>query len=229
MQQIPYKEVLGSLLYAAVCTRPDLAGPVAMAGRVSHNPSMQHWQWLKHILRYVKGTLDLGIRYSAGGNNVVSIYSDSDYAGDRAGRKSTSGMVAFLNGGPISWSSQKQQTVSLSTCEAEYIAMTGAAAEVQWLRQLLEELTFKQKGPTEMMCDNTAAQSLAKNDVLSSKTKHIEIRHHFIRQQIRRKHVKLVHCSTKEQIADLFTKAHVGKEQFVHLRDKLMWRVGVPA
>ncbi|MCO5573965.1 hypothetical protein L7F22_027743 [Adiantum nelumboides] len=141
-------------------------------------------------------------------------YSDSDYATDLVDRKSISGNAFFLGTGAISWSSKKQNTISLSSTDAEYKALTTSACESIWLQRCLQELGFYASGqPTPILCDNTSAEALAKNPVMHQRTKHIEVREHFIKEKVQSGNISLHHCNTKENIADIFTKA-LGKELF---------------
>jgi hypothetical protein len=171
------------------------------------SPRQSHLQAAKRILRYIKGTVDDGIFYTFSDNSQLVGYTDSDYAGDIGERKSTSGYMFSLGNGIFSWSSKKQQVVALSTAEAEYIAAAYCATQAVWLRKMLEELRHKQQHPTVIYCDNKSAIALAKNPVFHGRSKHIDIKYHFIRDLVKSEEIVLEFCKTEDQMADIFTKA----------------------
>ena len=220
MRNIPYKELVGSLLYASITTRPDIAYAVNQVSRFMSNPGMKHWQACKRILRYLKRTTKIGLILNGGEQNqqLLSAYSDADWAGDTDDRKSTTGMVVMMNGSVVSWMSKKQTTVALSTAEAEYMALGGTIQEIKWIKSLLGELGVLVKEPITIWCDNQAAIAISKNNVNHNRTKHIDIKHHFVRDAVKDKQVKIDWISTSEQVADVLTKA-LDKNQFVKLRD----------
>lgn len=167
-----------------------------------------HLNAAKRILRYVKGTLDYGLVYTKeAGNNILTGYSDSDLAGHSEDRKSTGGMVFYLNESLVTWVSQKQRCVALSSCEAEFMAATAAACQAIWLRNVLKEVTGEQIGHVLIYIDNKSAIDLAKNSVFHGRSKHIDIRYHFIRECIERGEVIVKHISSENQRADSLTKA----------------------
>lgn len=217
--QQEYQRAVGSLMYAMVQTRPDIAYAVSTLAQYSSNPNQTHWTAVKRIFRYLKGTLNLGIEYSRDarrGNELVG-YSDADYAGDRDSRRSTSGFVFMLAGGPITWASRKQTSVALSTCEAEYMAMSKASTEAMWLRKLLHEVDFSTpstppqtnlgiKIKPMLYADNQGAIALTENPVFHNKTKHIENRYHYIRERVAEGSIAVKYISTDNMIADGLTK-----------------------
>ena len=142
-----------------------------------------HWATVKRLLRYVKGTVNHGIIFpKTGGSRLqLTVFSNADMAGDIDGRRSTSGVLVFLGSAPISWLSLKQKVVALSTCEAEYVAAATAACQVVWLRRLLGELTGVEAHPPALMVDNQPAIALAKNPVLHDRSKHIDVKFHFLK------------------------------------------------
>ncbi|KAJ1685762.1 hypothetical protein LUZ63_017152 [Rhynchospora breviuscula] len=213
-----YRGIIGSLLYLTA-SRPDIMYAVCLCARYQANPKESHHKAVKRILRYVKGTQNLGLWYGKQTELDLVGYTDADFAGDRMDRKSTSGTCQFLGGSLVSWSSRKQTSVALSTAEAEYVAAGSCCTQLLWMMQTLRdyELEF-QKVP--ILCDNTSAILISKNPVLHSRTKHIEIRHHFIRDHVEKGDVELVHVDTKEQIADIFTKP-LPTQQHLELRFKL--------
>ncbi|RVW59737.1 Retrovirus-related Pol polyprotein from transposon TNT 1-94 [Vitis vinifera] len=199
-----YKQMVGSLMYLTA-TRPDLMFSVSLISRYMEHPTESHLLAAKRILRYVKGTVEFGVFYKKGGDDKFIGYTDSDYAGDQDDRKSTSGYV-FMNSSAVSWSSKKQPVVTLSTTEAEFIATASSACQAVWLRRILKSLNQVQTSPTVIYCDNVSAIKLSKNPVMHGRSKHIDVRFHFLRDLIKDEVVELLQCSTHEQIADIMTK-----------------------
>ncbi|KAM1612371.1 hypothetical protein ACFX13_001090 [Malus domestica] len=200
-----YRQMVGNLMYLTA-TRPDLMFVVSLISRYMERPTEEHLQVAKKVLRYVKGTVDLGIFYKKGGTEELTGYTDSDYAGDQDDRKSTSGYVFMMSSGAVSWSSKKQPVVTLSTTEAEFIAAASSACQVVWLRRIMESLNQEQYGPTLVYCDNVSAIKLSKNPVLHGRSKHIDIRFHFLRDLVKDGVLELAQCSSQEQVADVLTK-----------------------
>ena len=217
VDDIPYRQAVGALLYATQCTRPDIAFPVSKVSQFMNCYSMAHWQGVEQIIRYVKSTKNLRIKYTRHGDmnmrNILVGYSDADWASDIDTRKSQSGYVFYLNGGPISWASNKQSTVALSWVESEYIALSSATQELVYLRQLFEDLGYPQSSPTVIYEDNQGAIQLADNHGLHSKrTKHIDVRHHYLRDVIKSGWLLFRHIPTERQNADILTKALVSSK-----------------
>ena len=158
-----YQSAIGSLLYLCTKTRPDLTFSVCHLAKFCQNPTQNHWTGVKRIFRYLKGTLDLGISYDRSNLNSCIGYSDSDWAGDRDDRKSTSGYCFIMGSGLLSWKSNKQTCVALSTAEAEYVALSSAAQEAIWLKLLLHDLNFSHNSPMVIMEDNQACICFTKN------------------------------------------------------------------
>lgn len=210
-----FKQLVGSLMYLTA-TRPDIAHSVSLISRFMEHPKENHFLAAKRILRYLKGTQNLGIFYKAGGNEELFAYTDSDYAGGLEDRKSTSGNAFLLGGGVISWISKKQPVVSLSTTEAEFITAALCACQCVWLRRILEHLNHCQEGATVMFCDNVSTIKLSKNPVLHGRSKHI-VRFHFLRDLCNDGVIELNCCSTRDQLADIMTKP-LKVEDFQHLR-----------
>lgn len=202
----PYQQAIGSLLYVAQCTRPDISFAVNMLSRYNKEPKTGHWIAVKRVLRYLQGTKDLMLVYTKDGDGTVTGYCDADWASDMHDRKSCTGNVFMLQNGAISWCSRKQATVALSTAEAEYMSMSSATQEALWLQQLHAELGQQQASPIIINCDNQSAIKLANNDCYLPKTKHIDIRHHFLRDQVNKSKVKFNFCKGSEMIADILTK-----------------------
>ena len=214
-----YRQLVGSLVYLTH-TRPDISFAVSVVSRFLSSPKVPHWIAAKRILRYVKGTLTMGIYYSFHGDISLIGYLDSDWAGSVDDRKSTIGYVVYLGAGPISWCSKKQSTIALSTTEAEYTMANEAAKEITWLRAILSVLKQHHAGPSLLHCDNQSAISLSKNLVFHARSKHIEVYHHYIRHLLQQQVIHLQYCKTEDQIADLFTKA-LSEAKFVSLRHLL--------
>jgi hypothetical protein len=206
VQPTEYRSIVGTLMYLATRTRPDIAFATGAVARYCSKPNASHWVALKRILRYLKGTMMSGIQYSSSGKAKLIGYSDSDWAGSQDDRRSTSGYVFVLGGGPISWKSQKQRVVALSTAEAEYIALSAAAQEAVWLRRLLSDFGCDEQGPTLINEDNQPSMAMAKNPEHHGRAKHIAIRYHFIREKVEEGEVNLKYCPTEKMLADVFTK-----------------------
>jgi len=200
-----FKQMVGSLMYLTA-TRSYMMFAVSLISRYMENPTELHLQVAKRVLRYLKGTLDFGIFYKKGGNNELVAFTNSDYAGDLRDRKSTSGYVFLLSSGTISWQSKKQLVVSLSTTEAEFIDATSCACQTVWLKRVLEKLGLNQDKTTIIHCDSSSAIKLSKNPVMHGRSKHIDVRFHFLRELTKAGTVELVYCNTQDQLADIMTK-----------------------
>jgi hypothetical protein len=220
MKNIPYKEAIGSLMYLMIGTRPDIAAAVCKLSQFMQNPGLNHWSAIKRVFRYLQGTKDYELVYKPNKNISVVGYSDADWANDLDDRKSISGYIFKVNGNTVSWSCKKQKVVALSSTEAEYMAYSEAVKEAIWIRELLKDLNYEQLEPSVIFEDNQSTIKLAKNPVQHSRTKHIDTRHHFIRQMIEENQIAIEYCPTEEMIADLATKG-LTKSKFNYLRDKL--------
>ncbi|KAB2608298.1 hypothetical protein D8674_011466 [Pyrus ussuriensis x Pyrus communis] len=204
-----YRKLVGSLLYLTA-TRPDIMFGTSLLARFMHGPTKKHMGTARRILRYIQGTMDFGIEYVKGKSTVLIGYCDSDWAGSIDDMKSTSGYAFSLGSGVFSWASVKQNTVALSTAEAEYVSAAGATSQAKWLRFVLEDFGEEQVEPTVLMCDNTSAIAIAKNPV----------KFHFIRDAIQENEIELVYCKSEEQMADILTKA-LPNEKFNYFREML--------
>ncbi|KAF9799838.1 hypothetical protein IEO21_10490 [Rhodonia placenta] len=204
MSRKPYARLVGSLMYAAIGTRPDIAFAVSTLARFMATPAPVHWDAAKRVLRYLKGTRDLRLTFGTSSHTLVG-YSDADWA-SQPHRHSISGHVFLYSGGSISWSSRKQPIIALSTTEAEYISVSDTSREMLWLRSLLAELTSPLPTPTPLYSDNQSAITIAKSGMLHARTKHIDIRYHFIREVISSGRATLAYCPTDEMVADILTK-----------------------
>ncbi|XP_062197279.1 secreted RxLR effector protein 161-like [Phragmites australis] len=203
-----YRSIVGSLR-KLVNTRADIAFAVGLVSRFMESPTMQHMVAVRHLLRYVSGTLSFGCCYKYTGRTEIELigYSDSDFAGDAVDRRSTSGMVFFLSESLITWASQKQKVVALSSCEAEYIAVATTACQGIWLSRLIGELTGADPRKFQLFVDNKSALELCKNPVHHGRSKHIDTRFHFIRECVSEERMNIDHVRTEEQVANILTKS----------------------
>ena len=209
MRTIPYSQLIGSLMYAMLGTRPDLAHSVSFLSQFLVSPGAKHWSAAKRVLRFLKKTKSYRLTYSVDGNKDIVSYSDSDWGGDLGSRRSTSGYVFILGGGAITWKSRKQSTVALSSTEAEYMAVAMATSEALWIRNFMFELSSQSvpvPPPIQIFCDNQGCVFVTKNLKEHSRLKHIDLRFMFVRDAVDKKKVSITHCSTNVMAADIFTK-----------------------
>ncbi|CAL5368182.1 unnamed protein product [Camellia sinensis] len=216
-----YRSLIGCLMYLTA-TRPDIMHAVSLLSRYMHCASEIHFQAAKRILRYVKGTIDSGIRFSQVKNFNLHGYSDSDWAGCVDDMRSTSGYCFSFGFGIFSWCSKKQEVIAQSTAEAEaeYVAATAAVNQALWIRKLMTDLHMEQQESTQIFVDNQAAISIASNPVFHGKTKHFKIKFYLLREVQREGEVQLIYCKTENQSADILTKA-LPKIRYEFLRQKL--------
>ncbi|KAL3678507.1 hypothetical protein R1sor_021463 [Riccia sorocarpa] len=211
LSEFGFPNAIGSVNWATVCTRPDLSFSVGVLSQFMSNPGEKHIAAMKHLFRYIKGTVHYYIEYSYSKvHRPLYGYSDADWAGEIDERKSTSGHCFIITGGAVSWSSKRQKTSALSSTEAEYVAMAAAAAEGVWLRQLLEDIQLGDSQPTTIHCDNMSALALVDTTKFHNRTKHIAIRYNFIKQLASDKKIQFSYIPTQQQSADLFTKGLSG-------------------
>ena len=209
---VPYQSLIGSLLYASVSTRPDITMAVSHLSRYMARPSTVHWEQAKRVLRYLQGTLDWQLVYGAGESTAtLTGYSDADFAGDADGRRSRTAFVFLLNGAAVSWKSQRQPTVALSTAEAEYMALTAATQEAVFLRQLLQEMGQPPASGTLIHEDNQSCIALCKNTMTTGRSKHIEVKMHFCREKQESGEIVVDYCPTEEMLADGLSKPLAGE------------------
>ena len=221
-----YRSIVSGLRWLTH-TRPDITFAVGYVSRFMEDPREDHWTAMKRLLRYVKGTLDQAIIFPKSGGKgglrltvfseappkakegepELTVFSDADMAGDIDGRRSTSGVLVFLGVAPIAWQSLKQKIVALSTCEAEYVTAATATCQAVWLRRLLGELTGEEAHPPALMVDNQPAIALAKNPVLHDRSKHIDIKFHFLRDCIDGGQIVIEFVETSRQLADILTNS----------------------
>ena len=208
MRVVPYSSVVGSLMYAQVCTRPDIAFAVGVLGRYLNDPGRQHWQAAKKVLRYLQGTKDLMLTYRQ--TNILDVvgYCDSDFAGCIDDNKSTTGYVFMMGGGAVSWKSVKQTLTASSTMEAEYIACYEASCNAVWLRNFISALGIVDSisRPLKLFCDNSAAVAFSKNVRSTSRSKHISVKFYFVKEKVAESLIDVQYISTHSMLADPLTK-----------------------
>jgi len=205
MQNIPYKELVGSITWSALATRPDILFPSSTLSQFMQNPSHAHWEAGKRVVCYLKGTRDYALNLTNPDEGIIA-YVDADW-GSQHHRHSILGHVVSLAGMLIAWGSKKQSIVALSSMEAEYVVMTNALKDVLWLRNLIAEIRMPITTPTLLHCDNQGAIALTHNNKFHPQTKHIDICYHFIREAVENDHVLLLYCPMDTMIADVLTKA----------------------
>ncbi|KAG8501874.1 hypothetical protein CXB51_004547 [Gossypium anomalum] len=219
VSEADYRSLVGCLLYLTA-TRPDIMYSVSVLSRFMHCCNKQHLQAVKRVLRYIKGTLSYGLKFSRNEDLKLIGYTDSDWAGSKDDMKSTSGYAFTLGSAMFCWSSKKQSIVAQSTAEAEYVAAAGAVNQAIWLRKILGDLNLYQKEATEIFCDNKSAVAIAKNPIFHGRTKHFSIKLHVVREIEQAREIELVHCNSEDQVADIFTKA-LCTSRFIKLRKEL--------
>ena len=200
-----YREAVGALNYLSVCTRPDISYAVSHVSKKMQNPTEGDWKLVKRILRFLKKTANARITYQVKPEVLVG-YSDASYAPNHDDRKSVSGYVFKLNGAAVSWKSKKQPIVALSSMEAEYIALAAAVRESNWIDKLQTDLQVKGMS-TIIFEDNQSTIKTSKNEIHSDRSKHIDVRYHYVREQVQKKAVEIQYCPTEDMIADIMTKA----------------------
>ncbi|KAK9677104.1 hypothetical protein RND81_11G121500 [Saponaria officinalis] len=220
-----YRRLVGRLVYLTI-TRPDLVYAVHILSQFVNEPRKEHWEATLRVVRYIKRNPDKGITFKRNSDLQLKGFCDSDYASCPLTRRSLSGFFVSLGESPISWRAKKQVTVAKSTAEAEYRAMREATSELIWIKAFLASLGIFHKEPMLLYCDNQAAIHIAKHPVFHDRTKHMEVDCHFVRQHLVSNVINMFHVRSKEQIADLFTKA-LGGETFDHLQFKL--GLGLPS
>lgn len=221
-----YRRYVGKLNYLASTTRPDLTYTVSYISQFCKCPHQEHLEVVLGVIRYLAGTRDVGVRYSRNQENVLSGFVDADYAQCPNDRRSYTGFVMMF-GGPVSWESKKQSSVTLSSCEAEYVALTSAAKELMFIKNILNELGLEEvydRRAIKLLCDNEGAKSLAENNGYSPRTKHVDVKYHFIRELIEQNAIILEHIGTKENVADIFTKP-LGRVLHNRMKDRIVVKI----
>lgn len=207
MASVPYRSLIGSLLYLAMCTRPDIAFTVIKLSQFCTNPGILHWTAAKRLLRYLKGTLTKKLMFTEE-NDFLIAYSDADWASDTDDRRSYSGSMIFLSNAPILWQSVKQRSVAQSTMESEYVALSQTVKDVCWARALLSELQLSELfcSPTVVFCDSKSAIDFSNSKVENTRSRHIDIRYHYTREKINEGVVCAKFVPTEDNVADICTK-----------------------
>src|SRR6202522_1621544 len=206
MADKPYRSVLGMVMWGQLATRPDLSFSVSLLAHFQANPGVDQWNALLHVVGYIKNTIVYGLIYSPDYDIPPHAFVDADYGGCKDTRRSTSGYVFIMAGGAVSWSSKRQATVALSTVEAEYVAMSRCAQQMVWMHSWLNEAEIEHSLPGIIRGDNRGAIALTKNTKDHGKVKHIDIRHHYIRELVKSGNVILEQVSLADNLTDLFTK-----------------------
>uniref|UniRef100_A0A5S6Q5I8 Reverse transcriptase Ty1/copia-type domain-containing protein n=1 Tax=Trichuris muris TaxID=70415 RepID=A0A5S6Q5I8_TRIMR len=215
-----YRQVVGSLLYIATVSRPDITMAVGLLCRHVETPTLADWKSVKRVIRYLSGTKHVKLRLCSSTNLEPQCYVDADWAGDKLDRKSTTGYVFKLGNCTISWASHKQSTVALSSTEAEYIAASHTCRELLWLRQLLQDLSMPADGPIVIFEDNQACIKLVDSNRCNARTKHIDVCHHHVRDLRIQDIITLRYCPSSDMLADIFTKP-LSKDSFIRFRKLL--------
>ncbi|CAA9995330.1 unnamed protein product [Nesidiocoris tenuis] len=219
-ETFPYRQAVGALMYLMVGTRPDIAYSVGVVSRTLENPKWSDWLKVKRIFRYLKGTSDMGLLFTGCDNTTqLETFSDADHGGDTTTGRSTSGVVSIFSNGAISWLSQRQASVAISTTEAEIVAASEAAKEMVWLKRLLKDMGVVSEKPA-LHVDNEAAIRLAQNPEFHRRTKHIQLRHFFVRELVTDEQIQILKVDTENQLADILTKP-LPRGRFESLRNKL--------
>ena len=202
-----YRSLIGSLMYAAIATRPDIMYAVSALSCFNDNPKRSHWLSAKRVLRYLKGTSNIGLCFRDTGDDLTG-YTDSDWGGDIVDRKSRTGFIFKLSNSAISWESRKQKSVAISSTEAEYMALTEATREAVYLRRFLNKFdTVAEDRATKIYCDNQSAAKLVQNPMFHGRTKHIDVRHHYVREIFQQGIIGICYMPSNEMPADLLTKS----------------------
>ncbi|XP_015158799.1 uncharacterized mitochondrial protein AtMg00810-like, partial [Solanum tuberosum] len=221
-----YRKLIGKLNFLTN-TRLDIAYGVQHLSQFMQNPREPHMQAAYHMLRYLKKDPTLGILMSSTDDYKVQAFCDSDWATCPDSRKSVSGYIVLFGSSPISWKSKKQETISLSSAEAEYRSLRKVVGELTWLERLFDELTIPRNGPFLVYCDSQSALHIARNPVFHERTKHIEVDCHFVRAKLHEGLICLNHIGTGDQLADILTKALTGIKHAA-LLDKLAALISPP-
>ena len=219
-QNFPYREAIGSLLYLALVTRPDISFAVGQVARFVEHHDSSHNQAVKRIISYLKGTRTHGILFDGSNPTTVMGYTDADWAGCLDSRRSTTGNIFLSNRGPVAWCSKRQSCTAQSTVEAEYVAASETAKEAIWIKRILPELQLNLEGPIPIYCDNQGTIQLTRNPEQRQKTKHIDLRYHYIREQQDKGQIEIRYVESENQLADILTKA-LPRPRFESLREAL--------
>ncbi|CAJ2627642.1 unnamed protein product [Trifolium pratense] len=207
VDQLEYSRAIGSLMYAMISTRPDIAYAVGKLSRFTSNPSRHHWHAITRVFKYLKGTMNYGLSYM-GFPSVLEGYSDASWINNVEDSSSTSGWVFLLGGGAISWASKKQTCITSSTMESEFVALAAAGKEAEWLRNLVYEIPIWPKpiSPISIRCDSSATLAKAYSQIYNGKSRHLGIRHSMIRELIMNGVISIEFVRSQQNLADHLTK-----------------------
>ncbi|XP_062102836.1 secreted RxLR effector protein 161-like [Humulus lupulus] len=220
MKNVPYSNAVRSIMYLMVCTRPDLAYVISVLSKYISNLGREHWNAMKWVFRYLIKSMDVGLKFKKQDSRpTIEGYSDAGYAGDRDNKNSTSAYYFLIGGNCVSWRVQLQPVIALSTTKSEYIAITEAIKEAIWIRGLMEELRLLLNTPT-VYSDSQIGIHLCKNPVFHDRTKHVEIKYHFIRDKVTQGTVQINKVPTDDNPADMGTKI-VSLSKFIHCMNLL--------
>ena len=210
-----FQQVIGSLLYIMLGTHPDIVFAVTKLAQFAANPSKEHLDKARYIVRYLAGTANYALVFNGASNKGLIAYTDSDYAADLVKRRSTTGFLFKLADGIISWQSRAQKTIALSATEAEYMALSDCSRQAVWIQNIFSELGLPKK-PTTICADNEGGIFIASNPVQERHTKHIDVRYHYVRDLLEQKRIDTIWVPTNDNPADMFTKnlGHIKFEKF---------------
>ena len=214
-----YQEIVGCLIYLSTTSRPGISFAVGVVSRYMNSPKVGHWSIVKGIIRYLKGTIHFGLKF--GSMSLLNAFADASWGSDLATRRSIIGYLINC-GGPVLWKSKRQTTVALSTVEAEYMALSAVTQELALFKMLMEELHISWTSAVVYQ-DNQGTIKLTQSSAVNERTKHIDIRHHFVREKVADETIKVQYCDTNSMLADIFTKA-LPATQFCKLRELRCWK-----
>lgn len=221
MDKTPYREAVGKLLYLAIATRPDIAYAVGVLCRFNSSYGPEHWKAVKHLLRYLKGTIDLRLQYSpSNSSSLFSTYCDADLGGNIDNSRSTSGYVIQVGTGSVLWGSRLQRHVALSSTESEYTTASAVGCETMWMRYFFEEIGYNMDSPSPIFVDNASAILVAKNPEHQGTMKHVHRAYNWIRERVHDGDLVFNHVPGSENVADIFTKP-LTRPKFVLFRSML--------
>lgn len=221
MKRVPYREAVGRLLYLSIATRPDISYAVGVLCRFLSNPGEQHWNAVKHLLRYLKHSINIKLVYSpTTSRDIFETHSDADLGGNPDNSRSTGGHVITVGNGAVQWGSRLQKHTSLSTTESEYTTACATGCEMMWMRYFLEEVGYDMSQPSPLFLDSASALQVVKNPEHQSTMKHVHRSHHWIRNHVEVGDIRVQHVAGTENVADIFTKP-LGRVTFEYLRGKL--------
>jgi len=205
---VPYLSAVGGLMWLATQTRPDIAYACGVLSRFSSNPNPSHWTAVKHLFRYLKGTLDYKLTYSPDSSHSEPFltYSDADHGGCKDTGRSTGAYVVMFGTGALCWRSKLQAIVARSTTEAEYVSANDSGSEILWLRNILSELGYQFNGPSTLFIDNQSAIAVGRNPEHHGRMKHMDLRFYWLRDVVEAERIKLEYIPTSQMIADALTK-----------------------